>query len=181
MSTQAFISSFQLLSTPTRTAIWKAAAPEQVTGAHLYLDIAKSGYPFHGYSGGMGRDFIVAWCWLIFAISFWTIIDYSIFPVVCKMILTCIYVIWRYTVIAYYRILVMCVVYAYTEAVCYMFFHYLTEPICVEYQQCFTAACEDNATTMCLDTSTICPTLISNYVICACVICNQPPWDLWNV
>ena len=28
-------------------------APEQLTGAHLYLDIAKSGYPFHGYFGGM--------------------------------------------------------------------------------------------------------------------------------
>ena len=28
------------------------AAPEQLTGAHLYLDIAKSGYLFHGFSGG---------------------------------------------------------------------------------------------------------------------------------
>ena len=34
-------------------ARWKSAAPEQLTGAHLYLDIAKLGYLFHGYSGGM--------------------------------------------------------------------------------------------------------------------------------
>ena len=31
----------------------EVAAPEQLTGAHLYLDIAKSGYLFHGYSDGM--------------------------------------------------------------------------------------------------------------------------------
>ena len=32
---------------------WKAATPEQLAGAHLYLDIAKSGYLFHGYSRGI--------------------------------------------------------------------------------------------------------------------------------
>ena len=48
------ISSYQLLviaaCTDTR---WKAAPTEQLTGAHLYLDIAKSGYLFHGFAGGM--------------------------------------------------------------------------------------------------------------------------------
>ena len=49
------ISSYQLHITAacTQVARWKAATPEQLTGAHLYLDIAKSGYLFHGYSGGM--------------------------------------------------------------------------------------------------------------------------------
>ena len=47
------ISSLSLLFVQTQTARWKAAAPEQLTDAHLYLDIAKSGYLFHGYSGGM--------------------------------------------------------------------------------------------------------------------------------
>ena len=37
----------------TQAAWWKATAPEQLTGAHLYLDIAKSGWLFHGYSSGM--------------------------------------------------------------------------------------------------------------------------------
>ena len=32
---------------------WKAAATEQLTSVHLYLNIAKSGYLFHGFSGGM--------------------------------------------------------------------------------------------------------------------------------
>ena len=27
--------------------------PEQLSGAHLYLDIAKSGYLFHGFSGAV--------------------------------------------------------------------------------------------------------------------------------
>ena len=31
------------------------AAPKQLTGAHLYLDIAKPGYLFHGYSSGMNE------------------------------------------------------------------------------------------------------------------------------
>ena len=167
MSTQvssAPICSLALLLVQTQVAIWKADAPKQVTDAHLYLDIAKSGYPLQGYSGGMGRDFIVFWYWSSFTISFWIIIDNSVYPVVCKMVLTFIYIISGYTVIAHYGILVMCVVYACTETVCYMVSYYLTEPICVEYQQWFTAACEDNATTLCLDTSTICPTLLSNYV-----------------
>ena len=30
-----------------------SSTPEQLIGAHLYLDIAKSDYLFHGYSGGM--------------------------------------------------------------------------------------------------------------------------------
>ena len=34
-------------------ARWKAAAPKQQTGAHFYLDIAKTGNLFHGYSGGI--------------------------------------------------------------------------------------------------------------------------------
>ena len=45
------ISSLSLLLVQTQVARWKAAAPEQLTGAHLYLDIDKSGYFFHGYSG----------------------------------------------------------------------------------------------------------------------------------
>ena len=47
------ISSLSLLLVQTQAARWKAATPEQLTGAHLYLDIAKSGYLFHWYSGGM--------------------------------------------------------------------------------------------------------------------------------
>ena len=42
------ISSLSLLPVQTQAVRWKAATPEQLTGAHLYLDIAKSGYPFHG-------------------------------------------------------------------------------------------------------------------------------------
>ena len=50
MSTQALsapICSLSLLLVQTQAARWKAATPEQLTGAHLYLDIAKSGYLFH--------------------------------------------------------------------------------------------------------------------------------------
>ena len=47
------ISSLSLLPVQTQVTRWKAAAPEQLSGAHLYLDIAKSGYLFHGFSGGM--------------------------------------------------------------------------------------------------------------------------------
>ena len=59
---------YQLLSAPshsclyitqTQAARWKAATPEQLIGAHLYLDIAKSGYFFHGYSGGMGPRLVI--------------------------------------------------------------------------------------------------------------------------
>ena len=56
MSMQALsapINSSSLLLVQSQAARWKAAAPERLTGAHLYLDIAKSGYLFHGYSGGM--------------------------------------------------------------------------------------------------------------------------------
>ena len=63
------ISSYQLLITAACTntaARWKADAPEQLTGAHLYLDIAKSGYLFHGYAGGMkvwlAVPLWVSWC-----------------------------------------------------------------------------------------------------------------------
>ena len=44
------ISSYQLLITAACTNTggrWKAATPKHLTGAHLYLDIAKSGYLFH--------------------------------------------------------------------------------------------------------------------------------------
>ena len=34
------ISSLSLLLVQTQAARWKAAIPEQLTGAHLYLDIA---------------------------------------------------------------------------------------------------------------------------------------------
>ena len=47
------ISPESLLLVQTQVARWKAAAPEQLTGAHLHLDIAKSRYIFHGYSGDM--------------------------------------------------------------------------------------------------------------------------------
>ena len=47
------ISSLSLLLVQTQAARWKAATPEQLTDAHLYLDIARSGYLFHGYSNGM--------------------------------------------------------------------------------------------------------------------------------
>ena len=50
------ISSYQLLITVACTNTggkMMAATPEQLTGAHWYLDIVKSGYLFHGYSLGM--------------------------------------------------------------------------------------------------------------------------------
>ena len=37
----------------TQAARWKASGPEQLTGAHLYLNIAKAGYLCNGYSDGM--------------------------------------------------------------------------------------------------------------------------------
>ena len=37
------LSSLSLLLVQTHDARWKAATPEQLTGAHVYLDIAKSG------------------------------------------------------------------------------------------------------------------------------------------
>ena len=50
------ISSILLLLVQTQAARSKAAGPEQLIGAHLYLDIDKSGYLYHGYSGGMVTD-----------------------------------------------------------------------------------------------------------------------------
>ena len=47
------ISSLSLLLVQKQAVRWKAATPEQLTDAHLYLDMAKSGYLFHGYSGAM--------------------------------------------------------------------------------------------------------------------------------
>ena len=57
LSTQALsdpISSLSLLLLQTQAARWKAATPEQLTGAHLYLDIAKSGCLFHAVGNVMG-------------------------------------------------------------------------------------------------------------------------------
>ena len=53
----ASISSLSLLLVHTQAVRWKAAAPEQLTCAHLYLDIAKSGYHFHDSTGGMKMSF----------------------------------------------------------------------------------------------------------------------------
>ena len=67
MSTQALsapISFLSLLLVQTPVAIWKGAATEQLTGAHLYLDIAKSGYLFHGYSSGMMAWLAITSWWL---------------------------------------------------------------------------------------------------------------------
>ena len=47
------ISSLSLLFVQTQAARCKAATPEQLTGAHLYLDIAKSGYLFHSLGNVM--------------------------------------------------------------------------------------------------------------------------------
>ena len=46
------ISSLSLLPVQIQAARWKAATSEQLTGAHLDIDIAKSGYFIHGHSGG---------------------------------------------------------------------------------------------------------------------------------
>ena len=56
MSTQALsapISSLSLLRVQTQAARWKATTPQQLTSAHLYLDIAKSGYLFHDVGNAM--------------------------------------------------------------------------------------------------------------------------------
>ena len=56
MSTQALsapISSLSLLLVQTQAARSKAATPEQLTSAHLYLDMAKSGYLFHAVGNVM--------------------------------------------------------------------------------------------------------------------------------
>ena len=51
------ISSLSLLLVQTQAARWKTAAPEQLTGAHLYQDISQSGYLFNGYSSGIPCKF----------------------------------------------------------------------------------------------------------------------------
>ena len=59
MSTQALsapISSLSLLLVPTQAVRWKAATPKGLTGVHLYLDIAKSGYLFHAVGNVMHRE-----------------------------------------------------------------------------------------------------------------------------
>ena len=53
VTTAIFISSLTLLLVQTQVARWKAATPEQLTNAHLYLDIAKSGYLFYEFSSGV--------------------------------------------------------------------------------------------------------------------------------
>ena len=58
MSTHALsapISSLSLLLVQSQVARSKAASSEQLTGAHFYLDIAKSCHFLHGSSGGMNR------------------------------------------------------------------------------------------------------------------------------
>ena len=62
LSTPTCISSLSLLLVQTQAARWKAVAPEQLTGTHLYLDIPKSGYLFHGYSGGKVTS-VQFWQW----------------------------------------------------------------------------------------------------------------------
>ena len=47
------ISSLSLLLVQTQAARWKAVTPEQLTCAHLYLDIVKSGYLFHAIGNVM--------------------------------------------------------------------------------------------------------------------------------
>ena len=49
------ISSLSMLLVQIEAARWKAATPEQLTSAHLYLDIAKSVYLFHGVAGCMHK------------------------------------------------------------------------------------------------------------------------------
>ena len=56
----------------------KTAAPQELTGAHLYLDIAKSGYIFHGYFGGMQR-FIRSRFWMkITRVIYFFILDWIV-------------------------------------------------------------------------------------------------------
>ena len=43
----------------TQAAGWKVAAPEQLAGAQLYPNIAKSGYLFHDYSSGMHKEELI--------------------------------------------------------------------------------------------------------------------------
>ena len=62
MNTQALSapnSSLSVLLVQTQAARLKAATPEQLNGAHLYLDIAKSGYIFHAVGNVMVFDIYV--------------------------------------------------------------------------------------------------------------------------
>ena len=65
------ISYLSLLLVQTQAAGWKAATPEQLTGAHLYLDIAMSGYLFHAVGNVMGHVWhIYVWCQILDATSY---------------------------------------------------------------------------------------------------------------
>ena len=58
------ISSYQLLIIAACTNTggrWKAATPEQLTGARLYIDIAKSGYLFHAVGNVMACLAMLHW------------------------------------------------------------------------------------------------------------------------
>ena len=55
------ISSLSLLLVQSQAARWKAATPEQLTGAQLYLNIAKSGYLFHAV-GNVTEHFCPSIC-----------------------------------------------------------------------------------------------------------------------
>ena len=48
--------SLSLLLVQTQAVRWKAATPEQLTRAHLYLDIAKSGYLCHAVGSVMRQN-----------------------------------------------------------------------------------------------------------------------------
>ena len=52
------IGSLSLALVQTLVARWKAVNSEQLPGAHLYIDMANSGYLHHGDSGGMDLT-----CW----------------------------------------------------------------------------------------------------------------------
>ena len=70
MSTHAFsapISSLLLLLVQTWAARWKATTPEQLTGARLYPDIAKSCYLFHAFENVM--EIFENCAWLVICIG----------------------------------------------------------------------------------------------------------------
>ena len=68
------ISSYQLLITAACTNTggkMKGSHPEQLTGAHLYLDIAKSGYLLHAVGNVMGPsqgNYFIDYCRRVVAI-----------------------------------------------------------------------------------------------------------------
>ena len=57
------ISSLSQLLVQTQVASWKAASTEQLTGGHLYLDIAKSGFLFHAVGNIMGWGWMCLCVW----------------------------------------------------------------------------------------------------------------------